>query len=276
MRFCFVAAVAAVLGSTSLFAQMDAPDSAADISALQPPRLIASAKDWPSLGHCGKKRFQWARVLLDVAEDGSPLYLQSSDSSVPAVTEPAMHAVAADRFAPAQQDGKPVRVHGIMLVEMHTCTDKVKQPDGTKTEQVWLQEPPKQSFWVWRQVGVLTASAGQGRGRIASEVNGTAPAEPGGAYRVGRGISAPVPLTTPEAEFTNQSRKDRVQGLVMVTLIVDAHGMPQNLRILKPLPAGLSEAAIAAVQRYRFKPALKDGDKPVPVMITIVVNFKLY
>jgi periplasmic protein TonB len=83
-------------------------------------------------------------------------------------------------------------------------------------------------------------------------------------------------LTTPEAEFTNQSRKDRVQGPVMVTLIVDAHGMPQNLRILKPLPAGLSEAAIAAVQRYRFKPALKDGDKPVPVMITIVVNFKLY
>lgn len=52
--------------------------------------------------------------------------------------------------------------------------------------------------------------------------------------------------------------------------------MPQNPLVVKPLPAGLTEAANAAVRKYRFPPALKDGKTPVPTMITIAVNFTLY
>ena len=61
----------------------------------------------------------------------------------------------------------------------------------------------------------------------------------------------------------------------MVTIIVDWRGIPQNLRIVRSLGMGLDEKALDAVRRYRFKPAMKDG-KPVPVMMTVEVNFRLY
>ncbi len=41
------------------------------------------------------------------------------------------------------------------------------------------------------------------------------------------------------------------------------------------MPAGLNEEALEAVGKYRFKPAMKDGETPVPVMVTIAVNFRL-
>jgi hypothetical protein len=44
---------------------------------------------------------------------------------------------------------------------------------------------------------------------------------------------------------------------------------------VKPLGYGLSEKAIEAVSRYRFKPAMKNGE-PVPVMVNVEVNFRLY
>jgi TonB family protein len=55
---------------------------------------------------------------------------------------------------------------------------------------------------------------------------------------------------------------------------VDEKGMPQQLRVLRPLGLGLDEKAIEAVQKWRFKPGVKDG-KAVAVAATIEVNFRL-
>jgi len=98
----------------------------------------------------------------------------------------------------------------------------------------------------------------------------------GGVYRVGGGIAAPVPLITPEAEFSDEARRAKYQGVVLISLIVDAQGNPQNPRVVRPLGMGLDEKALEAVRKYKFKPALKDGHIPVPVMITVEVNFRLY
>lgn len=98
----------------------------------------------------------------------------------------------------------------------------------------------------------------------------------GGPYRPGvGGVTNPVPVLTPEAEFSDEARRAKYQGAVMVTIIVDSRGMPQNPRIVRALGLGLDEKALEAVRRYRFKPAMKDG-KPVPVVITVEVNFRLY
>jgi TonB family protein len=98
----------------------------------------------------------------------------------------------------------------------------------------------------------------------------------GGPYRPGvGGVTNPVPVLTPEAEFSDEARRAKYQGAVMVTIIVDMKGVPQNPRIVRALGMGLDEKALEAVRRYRFKPAMKDG-KPVPVMITVEVNFRLY
>jgi TonB family protein len=61
-----------------------------------------------------------------------------------------------------------------------------------------------------------------------------------------------------------------------VGLIVDAQGNPQNVRIVRALGMGLDEKALEAVRTYKFKPSLKDGKTPVPVYVTIEVNFHLY
>jgi TonB family protein len=110
----------------------------------------------------------------------------------------------------------------------------------------------------------------------AMYVDAPPPPPANGLFRIGGGVSAPVPLVSPEAEFSEQARRAKYQGVCLVSVIVDAEGNPQNPRVIRGLGMGLDEKALEAVRRYKFKPALKDGTIPVPVMITIEVNFRLY
>ena len=56
--------------------------------------------------------------------------------------------------------------------------------------------------------------------------------------------------------------------------IVDENGKAQNLKVVRSLGLGLDQKAIEAVEKWRFKPGMKDG-KSVPVIATIEVNFRL-
>jgi TonB family protein len=98
----------------------------------------------------------------------------------------------------------------------------------------------------------------------------------GGLYQIGGRISAPVVIHSVEAEFSDEARRAKYQGVCLISLIVDAQGNPQNIRIARALGMGLDEKAIEAIRQYKFKPAMKDGRTPVPVMITIEVDFRLY
>jgi protein TonB len=122
--------------------------------------------------------------------------------------------------------------------------------------------------------------SGSGGGLGSGQGNGYGPGyggnAGGGVYHVGGGISAPVPLNSVEAEFSDEARRAKYQGVCLIQMIVDAHGMPQDPRVVRPLGMGLDQKALEAVRKYRFKPAMKDGRTPVPVMITVEVNFRLY
>ena len=98
----------------------------------------------------------------------------------------------------------------------------------------------------------------------------------GGLYHIGGGVSAPVALNSVEAEFSDEARRAKYQGVCLISLIVDAQGNPQNPRVIRALGMGLDEKALEAVRKYKFRPAMKDGRTPVPVMITVEVNFRLY
>lgn len=97
----------------------------------------------------------------------------------------------------------------------------------------------------------------------------------GGAYRVGGGVSAPKALYAPDPEYSEEARKAKYQGTVVLWLVVDAAGRPQQIRVQRALGMGLDEKAIEAVKQWKFDPAKKDG-QPVPVMINVEVNFRLY
>jgi len=122
--------------------------------------------------------------------------------------------------------------------------------------------------------------SGSGGGLGSGYGNGYGPGSGGntggGLYRIGGSVSAPVALNNVEAEFSDEARRAKYQGICLISLIVDAQGNPQNPRVVRALGMGLDEKALEAVRKYKFKPAMKDGKTPVPVMITVEVNFRLY
>jgi TonB family protein len=96
----------------------------------------------------------------------------------------------------------------------------------------------------------------------------------GGFYRIGGGVSAPTLVYKVEPEYSEEARKAKFQGTVVLSVIVDDKGLPRDLKVLRPLGLGLDEKAIEAVMKWRFKPGFKDG-RPVAVAAVIEVNFRL-
>jgi TonB family protein len=95
-----------------------------------------------------------------------------------------------------------------------------------------------------------------------------------GVYKVGNGVTPPVPTHRQEPKYSEQARKAKYQGTVVLYVEVDPTGHPRNIRVIRSLGLGLDEKAVEAVNKWRFKPGTKDG-KPVTVAATIEVNFRL-
>ena len=97
----------------------------------------------------------------------------------------------------------------------------------------------------------------------------------GGVYRVGGGVSAPRATFAPDPEYSDEARKAKYQGTVILFAIITPEGRASDLRIVRSLGMGLDEKAMDAVRKWRFDPATKDG-LPVAVQVNIEVNFHLY
>ena len=96
----------------------------------------------------------------------------------------------------------------------------------------------------------------------------------GGVYRIGGGVSAPALLFKVEPEYSEEARKAKFQGTVLLAIVVDESGQTGNVRVVRTLGMGLDEKAMEAVRKWRFKPGYKDG-KPVSVLANVEVNFRL-
>lgn len=97
----------------------------------------------------------------------------------------------------------------------------------------------------------------------------------GGAYRVGGGVSAPRVIYAPDPEFSEEARKAKYQGTVILWVVVGTDGRIHDVRVQRSLGMGLDEKAIEAVRTWKFDPARKDGI-PVAVQVNIEINFRLY
>lgn len=96
----------------------------------------------------------------------------------------------------------------------------------------------------------------------------------GGVFRAGGGVSAPTLVFKVEPEYSEEARKAKFQGTVVLSVEVNERGAPQNIKVIRALGLGLDEKAIEAVQKWKFRPGYKDN-KPVTVAATIEVNFRL-
>jgi TonB family protein len=134
--------------------------------------------------------------------------------------------------------------------------------------------------------GVLSNGTGSGGGIGSGSGGGVGPGHGGGfgpgsggnagggVYRIGGGVSQPVPIYRPDPDYSEEARKAKYQGTVILAIVVDEKGNPRDVRVVKPLGLGLDQKAIEAVEKWRFRPGMKDGH-PVKVMAQIEVNFRL-
>ena len=97
----------------------------------------------------------------------------------------------------------------------------------------------------------------------------------GKTFSVGNGVSAPRPIDTPDPEYSEEARKAKYQGVVVLWLVVGPDGRPRGMKVQRSLGMGLDQKAIEAVQRWKVEPATMNG-RPVAVQISAEVNFHLY
>lgn len=95
-----------------------------------------------------------------------------------------------------------------------------------------------------------------------------------GVYKMGPGISAPQLIYRVEPSYTDEARTAKLDGSVLLSVVVGTDGLAHDINVVKSLGMGLDEKAVEAVQKWRFQPGVKDGEL-VKVRATIEIKFKL-
>jgi TonB family protein len=119
---------------------------------------------------------------------------------------------------------------------------------------------------------------GTGTGVGDSQGPGYGPGPGGGGVTGGSGflgaVTEPVLLWKIEPEYTDEARRAKVQGTVILHIEVDTRGQAQNITVRQSLGLGLDERAVEAVRRWRFRPGYRQG-KPWVTAAMVQVNFRL-
>lgn len=118
------------------------------------------------------------------------------------------------------------------------------------------------------------AGTGMGEGDGAGIGPGSGGGTGGGPYRPGSGIDPPSLLREVKPQYTDDGRRQGVEGDVVLEIVVRRDGTVGEVKILRRLGAGLDQKAIEAVRQWRFSPARRMG-APVDVIVEVAVEFKL-
>jgi len=159
-------------------------------------------------------------------------------------------------------------------------------PDPTPDDPEPLYEPvPENAPQIIAQmstslsIGDIDAPPGDGGlgGESEGAGVGRGTSGPGdGIYTVGGGVMAPQAISQPLPLYTEEARKSRVEGLVLLQAIIRRDGSVDSFKVIRGLGYGLDESAINTIAtKWRFKPGTLNG-RPVDVMANIEVSFRLY
>lgn len=230
------------------------------------PELLPVKWDVTAVDTCKETREGSVSLVLVVDAEGVPQKIAALNPQGTTLEKMALRIAGADRFKPGTLKGDPVAVKLKLELDIKGCFATKTDEAGNTTDVFRLTAQPDQQF-----VGSTLPAL-----HVPFPDTGAAQPLSPGMYRVGHGVSAPVALNSIEAKYSDEARRKGISGVCLVSMIVDAQGNPQNPRIIRALGSGLDEKAIEAVKKYHFKPAMKEDGTPVPVMITVEVNFRLY
>jgi TonB family protein len=119
-----------------------------------------------------------------------------------------------------------------------------------------------------RSNGQGIATGGFGAQQVVHQGPKIAQADPGAA-------TSPVEITfKPNPVYTDEARSLKLEGEVLLEVSFSANGTLHVNRVVRGLGHGLDEAAIAAANKMRFKPALRGG-QPVDSTAVVHVTFQM-
>jgi protein TonB len=174
------------------------------------------------------------------------------------------------KFSPVQIVPPKVQIENPKLAVAPTIDVDPKLKMQTNLPNIGMINAPN--------VGVSMGN-GNGNGLGSGNGNGMGPGSGGGygggVRQVGGGVGPPTLIYKVEAEFSEEARKAKVSGNVVVGLVVDEKGNATHVHVVRGLGMGLDEKAVEAVRQFRFKPALENG-KPVKVEVNVEVNFQIF
>ena len=87
-------------------------------------------------------------------------------------------------------------------------------------------------------------------------------------------VTMPTVVRDVKADYPESAKKERVQGNVMLAVVVKKDGTVGEVTVKKPLHPELDEAAVKAMKKWEFRPGTKDG-KPVDVAVDVEMTFNL-
>lgn len=119
------------------------------------------------------------------------------------------------------------------------------------------------------------AGGGSGSGGGIGSGSGGGIGDGTGPYSAGGGVILPVPILQPNPFYTEEARKQRVEGALVLEVIIEKNGRIESVKVIKGLGYGLDESAIETVtKKWLFKPGTLKGEK-VRVQARIEIVFKL-
>ena len=165
----------------------------------------------------------------------------------------------------------PKEMPRLPMEETVVAAPEVKFPAGAIGD-------PLSKFSGWKSDGP-GGPGGVGNGCCNGVGDSTGPGignGPPGIFPAGKhGVTVPQAIYSPEPSFSEEARKAKAQGIVMLILVVGTDGRPYDVRVRQSLGMGLDEKALEAVSRWRFRPATLNG-QAVATQIAVEVNFRLY
>lgn len=83
-----------------------------------------------------------------------------------------------------------------------------------------------------------------------------------------------IPRETPPPKYPGVAVKARVRGIVILDLVVDRTGRVAGGEVLKPLPFGLTQAAMEAVRQWKYEPARDESGRPVASRVVVTIPMR--
>jgi TonB family protein len=155
-----------------------------------------------------------------------------------------------------------------VVVDVMSASSRVARGSFDEIEQAWLAGGD--SALQGPGGGMQMHASGAVSALTSGSIGGSTQGNP---VRVGGSIRPPTRIQFVEPVYPEVARSARIQGVIILELVIGTDGAISNARVLRSIPL-LDQAALDAVRQWRYEPTLLNG-APTPVIMTATVNFSL-